>query len=70
MQNLRAKPTAVTAGELVEMRLGERRLGRQEFGGRSFAIGGGLLTVEWLADDAHVLMTGPAETVFEGEIEL
>ena len=31
---------------------------------------GGLLTVEWPADDAHVLMTGPAETVFEGEIEL
>ena len=31
---------------------------------------GGVLTVEWAADDAHVLMTGPAETVFEGEIEL
>jgi diaminopimelate epimerase len=31
---------------------------------------GGLLTIEWPADDAHVLMTGPAETVFEGEIEL
>ena len=31
---------------------------------------GGLLTIEWLDDDAHVFMTGPAETVFEGEIEL
>jgi diaminopimelate epimerase len=31
---------------------------------------GGVLTIEWPADDAHVLMTGPAETVFEGEIEL
>ena len=31
---------------------------------------GGLLTVEWADDDAHVLMTGPAETVYQGEIEL
>ena len=31
---------------------------------------GGLLTVEWPGDDAHVLMTGPAESVYEGEIEL
>ena len=31
---------------------------------------GGRLTIEWAADDAPVLMTGPAETVFEGEIEL
>ena len=31
---------------------------------------GGLLTIEWPDDDANVLMTGPAETVFEGEIEL
>ena len=31
---------------------------------------GGLLTIEWPDDEAHVLMTGPAETVFEGEIEL
>jgi diaminopimelate epimerase len=31
---------------------------------------GGRLLIEWLADDAPVLMTGPAETVFEGEIEL
>jgi diaminopimelate epimerase len=31
---------------------------------------GGRLTVEWAGGDASVLMTGPAETVFEGEIEL
>ena len=31
---------------------------------------GGDLLIEWLHDDAHVLMTGPAQTVFEGEIEL
>ncbi|GCL63833.1 diaminopimelate epimerase [Rubrivivax pictus] len=31
---------------------------------------GGLLTIEWAGDDAHVLMTGPAETVYQGEIEL
>jgi diaminopimelate epimerase len=31
---------------------------------------GGLLRIEWPDDEAHVLMTGPAETVFEGEIEL
>jgi diaminopimelate epimerase len=35
---------------------------------------GGVLTIEWAGDSAGglapVLMTGPAETVFEGEIEL
>jgi diaminopimelate epimerase len=31
---------------------------------------GGLLTIEWAGADAPVLMTGPAQTVFEGEIEL
>jgi diaminopimelate epimerase len=34
---------------------------------------GGVLTIEWdrtAGQSAHVLMTGPAETVFEGEIEL
>ncbi len=31
---------------------------------------GGLLTIEWAGDDSHVFMTGPAETSFEGEIEL
>ncbi len=31
---------------------------------------GGDLLIEWPGDDASVLMTGPALTVFEGEIEL
>jgi diaminopimelate epimerase len=31
---------------------------------------GGRLTIEWTGDSAPVFMTGPAETVFEGEIEL
>ncbi|WP_280154228.1 diaminopimelate epimerase [Piscinibacter sp. XHJ-5] len=31
---------------------------------------GGRLTIEWNGGDSHVLMTGPAQTVFEGEIEL
>ncbi len=31
---------------------------------------GGDLLIEWPHDDGPVLMTGPAETVFEGEIEL
>ncbi len=37
-------------------------------------VRGGTLTIEWpgvtQSHDAHVRMTGPAETVFEGEIEL
>ena len=31
---------------------------------------GGRLTIEWPGGDAPVLMTGPAQTVYEGEIEL
>jgi len=31
---------------------------------------GGVLTIEWPGGDASVLMTGPAQSVFEGEIEL
>ncbi|MCY7316169.1 MAG: diaminopimelate epimerase [Rubrivivax sp.] len=31
---------------------------------------GGTLQIEWPHDEGSVLMTGPAETVFEGEIEL
>jgi diaminopimelate epimerase len=31
---------------------------------------GGLLTIEWAGGDAPVWMTGPAVTVFEGEIEV
>ena len=31
---------------------------------------GGLLTIEWDGGDSPVLMTGPATTVFEGEVEI
>jgi diaminopimelate epimerase len=31
---------------------------------------GGLLTIEWPGGEASVLMTGPAQTVYEGEIDL
>jgi diaminopimelate epimerase len=31
---------------------------------------GGRLTIAWQGGASHVLMTGPAETVYEGEIEL
>ena len=31
---------------------------------------GGLLTIEWAGGTQHVFMTGPAETVFEGRIDL
>jgi diaminopimelate epimerase len=31
------------------------------------ATRGGVLTIEWTGDGAPVMMTGPAETVFEGE---
>ena len=31
---------------------------------------GGTLTIEWRENDNHVLMTGPAEFVFDGEIDI
>ena len=31
---------------------------------------GGMLTIEWAGGSAPVFMTGPAETVYEGEIEI
>jgi len=31
---------------------------------------GGRLSIEWRGGESHVLMTGPAETVYEGEIDL
>jgi diaminopimelate epimerase len=34
------------------------------------ATRGGALTINWRGDTSHVLMTGPAVTVFEGEINL
>ncbi|MFT4197475.1 MAG: diaminopimelate epimerase, partial [Pseudoxanthomonas sp.] len=33
----------------------------------SIALAGGELTIEWPADDAEVVMSGPAAFVFEGE---
>lgn len=33
-------------------------------------LNGGALEIEWRADDGHVLMSGPAEEVFRGEIEV
>jgi len=33
------------------------------------SLAGGLLTISWQGDDAPVLMTGPATTVFEGQIK-
>jgi diaminopimelate epimerase len=30
---------------------------------------GGTLNIEWRESDDHVYMTGPAEFVFEGEID-
>ncbi len=45
------------------------RLGRLDRRVEVHARGGDLL-IEWPADDASVLMTGPAETVYHGEIEL
>lgn len=32
-------------------------------------LDGGMLIVEWMEEDNHVYMTGPAELVFEGELE-
>jgi diaminopimelate epimerase len=34
------------------------------------ATRGGALTIEWAGGDAPVLMTGPATTVIEGDIEI
>ena len=31
---------------------------------------GGVLSVQWAGSDSHVMLTGPAQTTFEGEIEL
>jgi diaminopimelate epimerase len=51
---------AVVAG--IRMGLLDARVDVQTRGGR--------LTIEWAGGASHVYMTGPAETVFEGEIEL
>ena len=56
--------TGACAAVVAGIRLGwlERRVDVQ--------ARGGVLTIEWPQDDAHVRMTGPAETVFDGEIEI
>lgn len=36
----------------------------------TIVMDGGTLEIEWRAADNHVCMTGPAEIVFEGEIEI
>jgi diaminopimelate epimerase len=47
------------------------RLGWLDAGAVDVRTRGGLLTIEWPGDlQAHVQMTGPAETVYEGVIEL
>ncbi len=33
-------------------------------------LDGGVLHIEWREDDGHILMTGPAELTFRGEIDL
>jgi diaminopimelate epimerase len=45
------------------------RLGRLD-GKVDVETRGGVLTIEWAGGQAPVLMTGPAVTVFEGEIEI
>ena len=42
------------------------RAGRQS----QIVMDGGTLTIEWRENDNHVLMTGPAEFVFDGEIDI
>lgn len=46
------------------------RLGILDRAGVTVETRGGSLRVAWPRDDAPVVMTGPAQTVFEGEIEL
>ena len=41
------------------------RRGRQS----NIVMDGGTLSIEWNEQDGHVYMTGPAEFVFEGEVE-
>jgi diaminopimelate epimerase len=56
--------TGACAAVAVGIRLG--RLDRKV----DVVTRGGLLTIEWHGGATPMLMTGPAETVFEGEIEL
>ena len=56
--------TGACAAAVVGIRLGllDHRVDVETRGGR--------LTIDWAGDHAPVLMTGPADTVFEGEIAL
>ena len=36
----------------------------------SVRLTGGILQIEWNRKSGHVFMTGPAETVFKGEVEV
>jgi diaminopimelate epimerase len=56
--------TGACAAVVAGIRLGmlDERVDVQTHGGR--------LTIEWAGGDSHVFMTGPARTVFQGEIEL
>jgi diaminopimelate epimerase len=56
--------TGACAAVVAGIRLGllDQRVDVQARGGR--------LTIEWQGGASHVMMTGPAETVFDGEIEL
>jgi diaminopimelate epimerase len=46
------------------------RLGWLDGGAVDVHTRGGLLTVQWAGNGASVIMSGPAESVYEGEIEL
>jgi diaminopimelate epimerase len=56
--------TGACAAVVAGIRLGllERRVDVQTHGG--------ILTIEWQGEGQPVLMTGPATTVFEGDIEV
>jgi len=56
--------TGACAAVVAGIRLGhlERRVDVQ--------TRGGVLTIEWAGGDSHVLMTGPATTVFQGEVDV
>ncbi len=60
----RACGTAACAAAVAAARTG--RTGRKV----SVELPGGVLSIEWRAEDEHILMTGPAETEFEGLIHV
>ncbi len=60
----RACGTAACAAAVSAARTG--RTGRKV----TVELPGGVLSIDWLADDHHILMTGPAEIEFRGIIHL